>query len=251
MILWIGAANVSAVAHYDHAHNAYVQVQGYKRFILAPPAASLSMYQHPAPSHSHRQSRILDLSSVNASEFPMFKDAPLQAVTVGPGDVLYIPPLWFHNVKALTTSISVSVWSYPSPLRMQSAGSQPHRGDHSCASFASYQATKARAAWRSFDVIMETKQAAALQLMRSWIMETHSNDLAAATRFLERLLESKYQSSRSVRSKWCTAKVQQCPSAKFSLGRHGKVSSMRRPRVAPACCSQEAYLARSLSRSPF
>ena len=72
----------------------------------------------------------------------------------------------------------------------------------------------------SFDVIMETKQAAALQLMRSWIMETHSNDLAAATRFLGRLLESKYQSSRSVRSKWCTAKVQQCPSAKFSLGRH-------------------------------
>lgn len=28
-----------------------------------------------------------------------------------PGDVLYLPPLWFHHVTALSISISVSVWT--------------------------------------------------------------------------------------------------------------------------------------------
>lgn len=31
---------------------------------------------------------------------------------MGPGDVLYVPPLWFHHVQAITPSISVSVWSH-------------------------------------------------------------------------------------------------------------------------------------------
>jgi len=32
-------------------------------------------------------------------------------VEVNAGEALYIPPLWFHEVKALESSISVSIWS--------------------------------------------------------------------------------------------------------------------------------------------
>jgi len=32
-------------------------------------------------------------------------------VTLSPGDMLYLPPFWFHRVRAETTSISVNVWS--------------------------------------------------------------------------------------------------------------------------------------------
>ena len=32
-------------------------------------------------------------------------------VEVGPGDVLYLPPFWWHSVLALTTSISANVFT--------------------------------------------------------------------------------------------------------------------------------------------
>ena len=30
---------------------------------------------------------------------------------VGPGDVLVVPPYWFHHVETLRESVSINVWS--------------------------------------------------------------------------------------------------------------------------------------------
>lgn len=35
----------------------------------------------------------------------------LEMVDLAPGDVLYIPPYWFHEVTSLDSSISVNVWT--------------------------------------------------------------------------------------------------------------------------------------------
>lgn len=126
--LWMSQANVTAHWHYDCSNNWYVveghtfrvvctvrqcvsmcrfvQLQGSKRFLLAPPSAAHSMWLFPSIHPSYHQSQhaphvygpllagIRPLSFVNSS---VEADALSQlqsaayAVVLHPGDVLYIP----------------------------------------------------------------------------------------------------------------------------------------------------------------
>jgi uncharacterized RmlC-like cupin family protein len=50
--------------------------------------------------------------SINSdSLFPTFGRAKGISVILHPGEVLYIPPFWFHQIIALTTRINLSVRS--------------------------------------------------------------------------------------------------------------------------------------------
>jgi [histone H3]-dimethyl/trimethyl-L-lysine36 demethylase len=42
--------------------------------------------------------------------FPLFQAANYQEAIVREGEMLYIPPRWWHFVKSLSTSFSVSFW---------------------------------------------------------------------------------------------------------------------------------------------
>ncbi|CAN0252494.1 unnamed protein product, partial [Ectocarpus sp. 8 AP-2014] len=44
------------------------------------------------------------------SRFPQFAEAHPLAVTLEPGDVLFVPKHWWHFVEATDTSLSVNVW---------------------------------------------------------------------------------------------------------------------------------------------
>lgn len=43
-------------------------------------------------------------------QFPKFRNAAYVEAIVQEGDMLYIPPKWWHFVKSLSTSFSVSFW---------------------------------------------------------------------------------------------------------------------------------------------
>ena len=45
-------------------------------------------------------------SPLDDEEFPLAIEALL-----GPGDMLYIPPNWWHEVEAVNVSLSVNAWS--------------------------------------------------------------------------------------------------------------------------------------------
>lgn len=44
------------------------------------------------------------------ARFPQFAEAHPLAVTLEPGDVLFVPKHWWHFVEAIDTSLSVNVW---------------------------------------------------------------------------------------------------------------------------------------------
>jgi len=118
--VWFGPAGATTHNHYDISHNFYAQLYGKKRFILFPPEEYKNLYLYPFLHPGAQQSQVsLDDPNIDLKSFPNFKNAVAYDAILEPGDVLYLPPLWFHHVVALTHSMSVSVWTrYPETISM-------------------------------------------------------------------------------------------------------------------------------------
>lgn len=120
--VWIGHRSVAVKAHFDYCMNAFVQLYGQKTFCLVPPEQHnyTFPFSHPGyrqSSHDfHLPSR--SLSSENGRAHDLAKNDSARAlderqacVTLSPGDVLYVPPFWWHTVKAESVSISISFFT--------------------------------------------------------------------------------------------------------------------------------------------
>ncbi len=109
--VWIGQPHVIAHCHYDGYHNFYAQLHGTKRFTMFRPTNWPGLYPYPFlhPSHAQAQVNLSDPEDVR--HFPLVAKAEAVEVVLEPGDLLYIPPLWFHHVESMNLSISVNVWT--------------------------------------------------------------------------------------------------------------------------------------------
>ncbi|PRQ35274.1 putative [histone H3]-lysine-36 demethylase [Rosa chinensis] len=52
----------------------------------------------------------VDLDNIDEKEFLELQDLEFLDCILEEGDMLYIPPKWWHYVRSLTTSMSVSFW---------------------------------------------------------------------------------------------------------------------------------------------
>eukprot|EP00467_Chlorarachnion_reptans_P004694 CAMPEP_0114512348 /NCGR_PEP_ID=MMETSP0109-20121206/14925_1 /TAXON_ID=29199 /ORGANISM="Chlorarachnion reptans, Strain CCCM449" /LENGTH=491 /DNA_ID=CAMNT_0001692021 /DNA_START=106 /DNA_END=1581 /DNA_ORIENTATION=+ len=110
--LWIGSQGVVTPAHFDEMHNFFMQVHGTKTFTLLPPTAWAALRLYPKFHHQHRNVR-LDLENEKIMK-KLLSSSKLGAktVTLGKGQILYVPPLWFHRVETKSpVSISINIWS--------------------------------------------------------------------------------------------------------------------------------------------
>lgn len=100
--IWLGhASNVSS--HYDTLDNLACAVAGRRRFTLYAPALIGRLYVGPIDHTMAGQPVSLAASSVpDAGRFPLFEEARDQALVaeLEPGDALYLPKLWWHQVEA-------------------------------------------------------------------------------------------------------------------------------------------------------
>lgn len=108
--VWIGPKHATTQNHYDISYNFYVQIYGEKRFILFPPHQLHHLYLFPFLHPGAQQSQV-NLSRPDLNLFPHFQETVAYEALLKPGDVLYLPPFWFHHVTALSNSISISVWT--------------------------------------------------------------------------------------------------------------------------------------------
>jgi lysine-specific demethylase 8 len=66
-------------------------------------------------THMHAGRMMSNTSQVNAEQpdltlYPLFSQVQYMDHVLEPGDILYIPPKWWHYLRSLDTSFSVSFW---------------------------------------------------------------------------------------------------------------------------------------------
>lgn len=94
--------------HFDGFHNIFSQIRGRKRILLFPPSDYLSFYPPLDISQGVPEYSKVNPDLVNLELFPKF---PLQEkieVILQAGEIIYIPPYWWHYVTALDENISLS-----------------------------------------------------------------------------------------------------------------------------------------------
>jgi jumonji domain-containing protein 7 len=114
--LWVGNSRSVTCLHRDPMENIYVQVMGQKHFVLLPPLCHPCVNEQPlAPATYQRCEQGLELCpDPDAEPVPLATwdpDYPSSSttkysnlarpirVTLNPGDMLYLPAMWYHKVK--------------------------------------------------------------------------------------------------------------------------------------------------------
>lgn len=102
--LWFGPGGTQTRLHHDTSGILLCQVYGRKRVRLVAP---------------HQTALITDARGFycnrDAESDSAMADVLVKETVLGPGDALFIPPCWWHHVRALEVSISVALNNFTRP----------------------------------------------------------------------------------------------------------------------------------------
>jgi hypothetical protein len=104
--LFFGPNGTVTPLHHDALNILFGQICGRKLFKLIPPFDMDKVYVERVCFSG------VDLGKLDYSKFPLMRGASILEVVVEPGEFLFIPVGWWHWVKALDISISVSFTNF-------------------------------------------------------------------------------------------------------------------------------------------
>ena len=138
--LWIGNERSISSMHKDFYHNLFYVCSGQKEFVLNPPADHLFLHEGDFPSatftpvsrnnndsewavtldqddsgsDSPKEVRTKwiepDITTNESDKFPLLAKSHPMKVSVSEGEMLYIPPLWYHRVTQTCETVGVNYW---------------------------------------------------------------------------------------------------------------------------------------------
>jgi hypothetical protein len=113
--LWIGPAGTFISLHkdnhseFDHINNIFAQIRGRKRVVLVSPQQDALMYPRTGQQGAYWHSQV-NWEDPDYARFPLFRQVRMEETIVHPGDLLFIPGNYWHSLRSLDLSISVSCW---------------------------------------------------------------------------------------------------------------------------------------------
>ncbi|NXS00442.1 KDM8 protein, partial [Oxylabes madagascariensis] len=105
---WFGPGGTISPLHQDPQQNFLAQVFGRKYIRLCSPQDSENLYPHESQI-LHNTSQV-DVEDPDLVKFPNFTKAAFQSCILMPGQILFIPVKYWHYVRSLELSFSVSFW---------------------------------------------------------------------------------------------------------------------------------------------
>ncbi|MEO0869724.1 MAG: cupin-like domain-containing protein, partial [Cyanobacteria bacterium J06642_11] len=122
--LWCGPAGHTSYLHYDPMDGTLVQLVGSKRITMFPPSQLYNLYPFSIWNHFiHGAKRRAVYSQVSLAQpdlqsFPKFPVASSHRIeiTLQPGDILFIPAGWWHQVTSVGEGVVCSInrwWNVP------------------------------------------------------------------------------------------------------------------------------------------
>jgi hypothetical protein len=121
--IWLGTESIAA-AHFDQPKNIACCVLGKRRFTLFAPEQIHNLYPGPlTPTPGGQVITMADLNEPDFERFPKLQQALDSAyiVELEPGDALYYPNMWWHQVQAYDRfNVMVNFWWMTA---------QPHMGN--------------------------------------------------------------------------------------------------------------------------
>jgi hypothetical protein len=119
--IWIGNRSLAS-AHYDAPNNLACCAVGTRRYTLFPPEQIANLYPGPLdPTPGGQAVSMVNFASPDFGKYPRFRDAieAAQVADLEPGDALFYPSLWWHQVEAFAPfNVMLNYWWNTSPKFM-------------------------------------------------------------------------------------------------------------------------------------
>jgi hypothetical protein len=106
--IWIGARGVVTPLHHDAWPGLLFQTHGTKRVAMYAPGDRGNLYLRPPYRGQGRWSELPGRSAnADPAQFPRLDRTVRFETVLTPGDALYVPPFWAHEMEGLEMNISV------------------------------------------------------------------------------------------------------------------------------------------------
>jgi Cupin-like domain len=109
VFFWFGPAGTVTPLHYDTMNVLLAQVTGRKKVTLVPSFQSHLVYNRIGVYSD------VDCEAPDYDRYPLFRQTCRQEILLEPGQALFIPVGWWHHVRSLDVSISVSFTNFQVP----------------------------------------------------------------------------------------------------------------------------------------
>src|SRR6185436_18907952 len=120
-MMWIGPRGSFTPLHHDLTNNLLLQLVGRKVVLMAAPGETPKLY-----NDHHVYSRVRDLSEPDVlARFPRLNGIRVHRVLIGPGDALFIPLGWWHQVTSLDFSVTITHTNFRWPNDFHAAHPTP------------------------------------------------------------------------------------------------------------------------------